>query len=64
MKRTCANCHCYDNCVKLNEFCRVMVFQVRRVQFELIDIMASKCEKFFWRRNVKTRKSSQDTSLF
>ena len=44
--RTCENCHCFENCLLLNQFCRQMVFRMRRIDISLIDNLAENCPHF------------------
>jgi hypothetical protein len=44
--RTCENCHCFDNCRKLEQFCRQMVFRLRRIDITLVDNLAENCPYF------------------
>lgn len=44
--RTCQTCRCFEVCLKLQQFCKQMVFTVRRLDVTLIDNLAESCLAF------------------
>jgi len=46
MRRTCFNCNNNDNCIKLMQLCKSMVFRLRTFDYSLIDNAARYCAQF------------------
>jgi hypothetical protein len=59
--RTCEKCHCFENCIKLNSFCREMVFRLRRIDITLVDNLAECCEHHISADDVK---KAQEKELY
>lgn len=62
--RTCEVCHCFDNCMKLSQFCRQMVFRIRRIDITLIDHLAENCPHFLQSAERTALKAAEQPLLF